>query len=402
MTFAGLDIAELSRLPLEARWPRCCDPYADGTAPGAAKLAARASREGDRRAAHRRTTCVARIATLLRPRASATSRSSAARRRCRRASCSGCAWPRRCARNLFGVVYVLDEPSAGLHPADTEALLARARPAQGVGQLAVRRRARPRRDPPRRLDRRRRARRRASTAARCSTAARPPGWRDVDGVADAALPVRRSDAAPPRTPRAPRGWLRAARASRATTCTALDVAFPLGVFTAVTGVSGSGKSSLVSQALVELVARAPRPRAAAPTRRRATSSSAPRRSPTGGRIARGHRARSGGWCASTRSRSAARRAPTSPPTPACSTTCASCSPPRKAARARRYDAGPLLVQRRQGPLRDLRGRGLRHASSCCSCPASTRRARPATARATTRRRWRSRYQRQEHRRRAGA
>jgi excinuclease ABC subunit A len=34
----------------------------------------------------------------------------------------------------------------------------------------------------------------------------------------------------------------------------LDVAFPLGVFTAVTGVSGSGKSSLVSQALVELVA----------------------------------------------------------------------------------------------------------------------------------------------------
>jgi hypothetical protein len=26
--------------------------------------------------------------------------------------------------NQFGVVYVLDEPSAGLHPADTEALLA--------------------------------------------------------------------------------------------------------------------------------------------------------------------------------------------------------------------------------------------------------------------------------------
>jgi excinuclease ABC subunit A len=26
--------------------------------------------------------------------------------------------------NLFGVVYVMDEPSAGLHPADTEALLA--------------------------------------------------------------------------------------------------------------------------------------------------------------------------------------------------------------------------------------------------------------------------------------
>jgi excinuclease ABC subunit A len=34
----------------------------------------------------------------------------------------------------------------------------------------------------------------------------------------------------------------------------LDVSFPLGAFTSVTGVSGSGKSSLVSQVLVELVA----------------------------------------------------------------------------------------------------------------------------------------------------
>jgi excinuclease ABC subunit A len=35
----------------------------------------------------------------------------------------------------------------------------------------------------------------------------------------------------------------------------LDVSFPLGAFTTVTGVSGSGKSSLVSQALVELVSK---------------------------------------------------------------------------------------------------------------------------------------------------
>ena len=34
----------------------------------------------------------------------------------------------------------------------------------------------------------------------------------------------------------------------------LDAAFPIGLLTTVTGVSGSGKSSLVSQALVELVA----------------------------------------------------------------------------------------------------------------------------------------------------
>ncbi len=60
--------------------------------------------------------------------------------------------------NLFGVVYVLDEPSAGLHPADTEALLARARPLEGGGQLAVRRRAR--------------ARRRSATPTGSSTSAR--------------------------------------------------------------------------------------------------------------------------------------------------------------------------------------------------------------------------------------
>ena len=60
-------------------------------------------------------------------------------------------------------------------------------------------------------------------------------------------------AVPPRTPRAPKGWLRLAGVTR-NNLHGLDVAFPLGVFTTVTGVSGSGKSSLVSQALVELVA----------------------------------------------------------------------------------------------------------------------------------------------------
>jgi len=57
---------------------------------------------------------------------------------------------------------------------------------------------------------------------------------------------------PRRTPRAPSGWLRLAGVTR-NNLHCLDVAFPLGTFTSVTGVSGSGKSSLVSQALVELV-----------------------------------------------------------------------------------------------------------------------------------------------------
>jgi excinuclease ABC subunit A len=52
--------------------------------------------------------------------------------------------------------------------------------------------------------------------------------------------------------RVPRGWLRLQGVTR-NNLHGLDAAFPLGCLTAVTGVSGSGKSSLVSQALLELV-----------------------------------------------------------------------------------------------------------------------------------------------------
>jgi excinuclease ABC subunit A len=54
-------------------------------------------------------------------------------------------------------------------------------------------------------------------------------------------------------PRVPKEWLRLTGVTR-NNLNDLDVDFPLGVFTTVTGVSGSGKSSLVSQVLVELVA----------------------------------------------------------------------------------------------------------------------------------------------------
>src|SRR5690606_29035057 len=55
-----------------------------------------------------------------------------------------------------------------------------------------------------------------------------------------------------REPREASGWLRLEGISR-NNLHRLDAAFPLGVLTTVTGISGSGKSSLVSQALVELV-----------------------------------------------------------------------------------------------------------------------------------------------------
>ena len=47
-------------------------------------------------------------------------------------------------------------------------------------------------------------------------------------------------------------WLRLAGVTR-NNLDNVEVAFPIGLMTAVTGISGSGKSSLVSQALVELV-----------------------------------------------------------------------------------------------------------------------------------------------------
>ena len=59
----------------------------------------------------------------------------------------------------------------------------------------------------------------------------------------------------PRTPREPTGWLRLEGVTR-NNLDKLDAEFPLRVLSAVTGVSGSGKSSLVSQVLVELVASA--------------------------------------------------------------------------------------------------------------------------------------------------
>ena len=154
--------------------------------------------------------------------------------------------------NLFGVVYVLDEPSAGLHPADTEALLVALDrlKASGNSLFVVEHE----------LD----VIRRADWIVDVGPAAGEKGGRILYSGPTAGLAhVEESEtrrylfAAPApavRTPRTPTGWLRLAGVTR-NNLDHLDVDFPLGVLTSVTGVSGSGKSSLVSQALVELVAR---------------------------------------------------------------------------------------------------------------------------------------------------
>ncbi len=153
--------------------------------------------------------------------------------------------------NLFGVVYVLDEPSAGLHPADTESLLRALDRLKASGNsLFV-------------VEHEVDIIRHADWIVDVGPAAGVLGGRILYSGPTAGLaevePSRTREylfgdgRRPARAPRRPAAWLRL-DAVRRNNIRGLDVAFPLGVFTTVTGVSGSGKSSLVSQALVELVA----------------------------------------------------------------------------------------------------------------------------------------------------
>ena len=154
--------------------------------------------------------------------------------------------------NLFGVVYVLDEPSAGLHPADTEALLTALEKLKSSGNsLFV-------------VEHELDVIRHADWIVDVGPAAGEKGGEILySGLLPglekiASSQTRRhlfgNQVLPRRVPREPHGWLRLRGITR-NNLRNLDVAFPLGVFTTVTGVSGSGKSSLVSQVLVELVAK---------------------------------------------------------------------------------------------------------------------------------------------------
>ena len=153
--------------------------------------------------------------------------------------------------NLFGVVYVLDEPSAGLHPADTQALLvALGRLKASGNSLFV-------------VEHDLDVIRQADWIVDVGPAAGEGGGYvlysgPLQGLKEVPQSVTRQylfDDRPAATPagRTPKGWIKLRGVTR-NNLKDLDVDFPLGVLTSVTGVSGSGKSSLVSQAVVELVA----------------------------------------------------------------------------------------------------------------------------------------------------
>ena len=149
---------------------------------------------------------------------------------------------------LFGVVYVLDEPSAGLHPADAEPLLdvLDRLKASGNSLFVVEHD----------LD----VVRRADWVVDIGPGAGEGGGEvlysgPVDGLVEVEASVTGRYLAGrgervEHDPRSPQGWLRLDGVTRHN-LRDVSVAFPLCVLTAVTGVSGSGKSTLVSQVLAE-------------------------------------------------------------------------------------------------------------------------------------------------------
>ena len=242
--FAGLDIGELSRLPL-ARVAELLHPAADAK-----------PRKSD---AHPEQAIAAqRIAEDLRARIAVVQQlglgyltlerstptlSPGELQRLRLAT--------QIRSHLFGVVYVMDEPSAGLHPADAQALLAALDQlkASGNSLFVVEHEVDVIRHADWLVDVGPGA---GEQGGQVLYSGPPAGLQDITGshtrrylFADALRFDSRA--------RKPVAWLRLEGVTR-NNVQALDVAFPLGAFTTVTGVSGSGKSSLVSQALVELLA----------------------------------------------------------------------------------------------------------------------------------------------------
>ncbi|MFJ4998161.1 excinuclease ABC subunit A [Microbacterium sp. NPDC088619] len=157
---------------------------------------------------------------------------------------------------LFGVMFVLDEPSAGLHPADGEALVRILRSLRDSGNTVF--------FVEHSLD----VIRHADWIVDIGPGAGATGGEivysgPIDGLREAEHSQTRrylfadelraeQPKTPPTASREPDGELVLADVSR-NNLRSVSVSIPLGCLTAVTGVSGSGKSSLVTQALPDLL-----------------------------------------------------------------------------------------------------------------------------------------------------
>jgi excinuclease ABC subunit A len=250
VTFAGYDITEISRISL-AELAGILRPYT-GQATGHLARLAKESPEKAVVVQRIATDLVARLDVMidlglsyLSLERSTPTLSPGEHQRLRLAT--------QVRSNLFGVVYVLDEPSAGLHPADTEALLrALDRLKSSGNSLFV-------------VEHDLDVIRQADWIVDVGPAAGEQGGHILYSGPPAGLSTVTDSKTRPYLfdetafdrpdPRNGTGWLKLVDVKR-NNLNGLAVDFPLGVLTTVTGVSGSGKSSLVSQVLVELVAEA--------------------------------------------------------------------------------------------------------------------------------------------------
>jgi excinuclease ABC subunit A len=245
----GYDIAEMTRLPM-SRLSAIFTPYVEGTAPSLVKL----RKDHPEKAMvldHIAADLCARLSVLLdlglgylAMERSTPTLSPGELQRLRLAT--------QVVSNLFGVVYVLDEPSAGLHPADTEALLRALDKLKAAGNsLFV-------------VEHDLDIMRHGDWIVDVGPAAGELGGQILySGEPVGLAQVEKSETAKylfgatsiRHALRSPVRWLKLRGVSR-NNLQNLDCDVPLGVLTTVTGVSGSGKSSLIAQALVELVGEA--------------------------------------------------------------------------------------------------------------------------------------------------
>ena len=149
---------------------------------------------------------------------------------------------------LVGVLYILDEPSIGLHQRDNDRLLATLKTLRDLGNTLIV------------IEHDEDTMRMADVIVDIGPGAGAEGGH-VLTVGPLAQILKNNESETgaylsgrkfipiPKQRRAPRGWLEVKKAN-ANNLNSIDVKFPIGVFTAVTGVSGSGKSSLVNQVLV--------------------------------------------------------------------------------------------------------------------------------------------------------
>ena len=155
--------------------------------------------------------------------------------------------------SLVGVLYILDEPSIGLHQRDNERLLSTLKNLRDIGNTLIV------------VEHDEDTMRAADWIVDIGPGAGEHGGRLVaqgtcqdimnnpDSITGQFLSGRRFIPVPAKR-REPRGFI-TIRGARANNLKGIDVSIPLGVFTCVTGVSGSGKSSLVNEILYKALAR---------------------------------------------------------------------------------------------------------------------------------------------------